>query len=198
MHSPTVNSPSATPWLKSSQEPVLNIAKTSARHEITKRAPWMFLGLLAGIVMVLLGQKFEIALSQKLEVVFFIPMIVYMSDSIGTETMALFIRELALRRVSLKKLFWRETYVGLFLGVISGVPMGLFSLVWLKDLRLSLTVTIAMIINGLVAVLTGMLTPILFAKFKKDPALGTDEITTAFSDTASLLIYLIVATMILF
>lgn len=198
MDNETTNSPQAEPWLKSSQGTVLNITTTTARNEIKKRAPWMTVGLLAGVMMVLLGKKFETAISQKLELAFFIPMIVYMSDSIGNETMALFVRELALRRVSLKKLFLRETYVGLVLGLITGIPMGLFSLWWLKDFRLSLSVTIAMIINGLVAVLTGMLTPVLFAKFKKDPALGSDEITTAFSDNISMLIYLIVAMLILF
>jgi Mg/Co/Ni transporter MgtE len=55
-----------------------------------------------------------------------------------------------------------------------------------------------MTVNGLVAVLTGMLAPIVFAKLKRDPALGTDEITTALSDNVSMLIYLIVATLFLF
>jgi Mg/Co/Ni transporter MgtE len=43
-----------------------------------------------------------------------------------------------------------------------------------------------------------MMTPIIFSAFKKDPAVGTDELTTAISDNISILIYLVVATMILF
>jgi hypothetical protein len=43
--------------------------------------------------------QFEAVFSRKIELVFFVPVIVYMSDSIGTETMALFMRELALRKV---------------------------------------------------------------------------------------------------
>jgi magnesium transporter len=175
----------------------LNISKTTAREEIKRRAPWMFLGLLAGIAMVLIGQNFEEALSRQLKLAFFIPMIVYMSDNIGTETLALFVRELALRRVSLHKIFWREVFTGLSLGLITGIPMGLFSYVWLGDFDLSVTLVITMTVNGVVAVLTGMLTPIAFAKLKKDPALGTDEITTAVSDNVSMLIYLIVATLFL-
>jgi magnesium transporter len=175
----------------------LNVSKTTARYEIRRRSPWMFLGLLAGIAMVLVGQRFEGALSRKLELVFFIPMIVYMSDIIGTETLALFVRELSLRRVSLHKIFWREVCVGLSLGLITGIPMGLFSYLWFRDFDLSVTLVIAMTVNGLVAVLTGVLAPIVFAKLKKDPALGTDEITTAVSDNISMLIYLIVATLFL-
>jgi Mg/Co/Ni transporter MgtE len=43
-----------------------------------------------------------------------------------------------------------------------------------------------------------MLAPLAFAKLGKDPALGTDEITTALSDNLSMLTYLLVATVILF
>jgi Mg/Co/Ni transporter MgtE len=70
------------------------------------------------------------------------------------------VRELALRKVTLHKLFLREVAVGLTLGMATGVPMALFSYIWLQDLRLSVTLLVAMIANGLVAVLTGMLIPI--------------------------------------
>ena len=56
----------------------------------------------------------------------------------------------------------------------------------------------AVTVNGLVAVLTGMLAPLAFAKLGKDPAIGSGEITTALSDNVSMLTYLIVATLVLF
>jgi magnesium transporter len=176
----------------------LNVSRTTTRYEIRRRVPWMFLALFAGIVMVLVGQRFEEALAQRLELAFFVPMIVYMSDCIGTETLALFVRELATRGVRLHGLFWREVVVGLSLGLVTGVPMGLFAYVWRGDLSLSIALVTAMTANGVLAVLTGMVTPIVFAKFGKDPALGTDEITTALSDNLSMLIYLAVATLVLF
>ena len=177
---------------------ILNIAKAKVGYEIKRRVPWMFLGLLAGGVMVVIGQHFEAALAKKIELVFFIPMIVYMSDSIGTETLTLFVRELALRKLSLKRLFWRESIVGLCLGLIAGVSMGLFSYLWFKDVNLAVAVALTMVVNGLVAVLVGVVTPIIFSKLKKDPALGTDELTTAVSDNISMLIYLVVASLMLF
>jgi magnesium transporter len=121
-----------------------------------------------------------------------------MSDSIGTETLALFVRELAEKRVVLHKLFRREVCVGLALGLVTGLPMGLFAYVWLGEAKLAMTLAAAMTANGLVAVLTGMTTPIVFAKLGRDPAIGSDEITTAVSDTASMLIYLVVATLMVF
>ena len=176
----------------------LNLSATTTKNEIQRRAPWMLLGLAAGIVMVFVGQHYEDTLAQKIEVVFFIPMIVYMSDIIGTETLALFVRELALRRVSLHRVFWREVATGLALGLITGIPMGVFGYLWLGDFQLAMTLVLTMAINGIVAVVTGMLAPMIFAKLKRDPALGTDEVTTAVSDNVSMLIYLMTATFILF
>jgi hypothetical protein len=96
----------------------------------------MIVALFAGVVMVLVGRNFEEALSKKLELVFFIPVIVYISDCIGTETLALFVRELAVKEVNSHQLFWRETAVGISLGLVTGIPMGLFSYLWLGDLNL--------------------------------------------------------------
>jgi magnesium transporter len=86
----------------------LDISHATAHDEIRRRVPWMFLALVAGVAMVLVGKHFEEALSRRLELALFVPMIVYMSDSIGTETLALFVRELALREVILHKLFLRQ------------------------------------------------------------------------------------------
>jgi len=195
------------PWLRRHAAPdgrddravevLLDVSNTTARNEIGRRVPWIVLALAAGALMVLIGRQFEELLARRLELALFIPMIVYMSDTIGTETLTLFVRALALKQVVLHQLFLREAGVGLALGVASGVPMGLLSYAWLHDLRLAAAIMAAMVVNGLVAVLMGMMIPIAFAKVGKDPALGTDEITTALSDSLSLLIYFLVATLIL-
>ncbi len=178
--------------------PELSVGRAHFGSEIKRRLPWILLSVAAGVVMILIGQGYEHVLAQKIQLVYFIPMIVYMSDSIGTETLALFVRELALRRLSLRHIFIKELFVGLFLGAASGLPMGLLCYLWLWDVALSATVACAMIINGMFAVLIGMVVPTLFARFGRDPAVGTEEIATAISDNLSMLVYFIVATLLLF
>lgn len=54
----------------------LEVSHTTAGNEIRRRAPWMLLALVAGIVMVLVGQNFEAAFSRNIELAFFVPVIV--------------------------------------------------------------------------------------------------------------------------
>ncbi len=176
----------------------LDVARTSARAEIRRRLPWMIFAVFAGIVMVAVGRTFEEALSRRFELALFIPMVVYLSDVIGTETLALFVRALAQRRVSAHRIFWREVRVGIALGLAAALPLALIGYLWLGDVKFALTLAFAMTANGVVAVLTGMLIPIAFARIGRDPAVGTEELTTALSDAVSILIYLAVATIILF
>lgn len=180
------------------QNGTLDIGHASAREIIKRRTPWILVGLVGGILTALVGKFFEASLAREVRLVFFIPMIVYMSDSIGTETMALFVRELAQEKLKAGRFLARELTVGLTLGLVSGIPMGIFSYLWLKDFSIAATITLAMTINGIVAVLLGMLVPFFFVRIRRDPALGSDEIATAVSDVLSLFIYLLIATFLLF
>lgn len=176
----------------------LNVERAHFGYEVMRRSPWMLLAVAAGITMVWISQGYEQQLAGRIELVFFVPMIVYMSDIIGAETLALVVRGLAIDRIHVGRIFLKELKVGLCLGLAGGVPMGLFALYWFEEWKLALTVMTAMVANGAVAVLIGLLVPISFARLGRDPALGTDEIATALSDILSILVYLAVATSILF
>ena len=175
----------------------LNVGRAHFSTEVKRRAPWVLFSVAAGIVMVLVGDAYEEQLSERIELIFFVPMIVFMSDVIGTETLALVVRGLATDHMRVRRIFGKELAVGLALGVASGVPMGLFSFYWFGDFALSVTVAVAMVINGGVAVLVGVIVPASFGSLGRDPAVGTDEISTAVSDNLSMLIYLMIATLML-
>ena len=176
----------------------LNVGRAHFGTEVRRRSPWILLAVGAGIMMIWIGRAFEEQLAGRIELVFFVPMIVYMSDAIGTETLALVVRSLATDHMHVKRIFLKELFVGLTLGATGGIPMGLIAYGWFGEWQLGLTVTAAMIANGAVAVLLGILIPVGYSKVGRDPAIGTEEIGTALSDIVSILIYLAVATLILF
>lgn len=176
----------------------LNVGRAHFGFEVKRRGPWILLAVAAGIAMVWIGQTYEEQLARRIELVFFVPMIVYMSDAIGTETLALVVRSLATDHMRVRRIFMKELLVGLSLGATGGIPMGMVAYAWFGEWQLAVTVAAAMIANGAVAVLLGMLLPVSFAKLGRDPAIGTEEIGTALSDIVSILIYLAVASLILF
>lgn len=68
------------------QEPVTHLVKN--------RLPWLFTGLFGGIVTSIIMSHFEKILAADIRLSFFIPVIVYMSDAVGTQTETIYVRHL--------------------------------------------------------------------------------------------------------
>lgn len=165
---------------------------------IEERLPWLILGLAGGVIVTLLVSKFENILSSNISVAFFLPVIVYMSDAIGTQTENIYVRNLAKFRDNFFQYFVKELAVGMVFGVIFGVLLGLFAKTWLGETQIAFTVALAMFINGIIAPINALLIPELLFKEHKDPALGAGPFTTILQNLISLSVYLLVATIIIF
>lgn len=177
---------------------IVDDAKERLSSLIEERLPWLVLGLFGGIVVTLLVSRFENILASNISFAFFLPVIVYMSDAIGTQTENIYVRNLAKFRDSFFEYFIKELAVGLVFGAIFGILLGAFAKLWLGSLNVALTVAIAMLINGIIAPIIALVVPELLFKEHKDPALGAGPFTTILQNLISLLIYLLVATLIIF
>ena len=85
-----------------------SLVKACPSQEIRRRAPWLVISVAAGFAMMMIGEAFDASLAHRIQIAFFLPTIVYMSDIIGTEVLALVVRELAFRTVRLEQLLRRE------------------------------------------------------------------------------------------
>jgi len=90
-----------------------------------------------------------------------------------------------------------EMRVALINGVICGLILGLIVGFWLKDFRLALIVTIALMFIILLSGLIGSAIPMLLKKMNIDPALASGPFVTTTNDILSLLIYLGLVTLFL-
>lgn len=171
--------------------------KEAFTHLIRERLPWLILGLSGGILLTILVSKFESILSQNIELAFFLPVIVYMSDAIGTQTENVYVRNLAKFKDNFFKYLVKELLVGLSFGLIFGILLGVFAKIWLGSTNVAFTVTIAMMINGTLAPICALIVPEILFKEHKDPALGAGPFTTILQNLISLSIYLLVATLII-
>jgi len=167
-------------------------------HLIEERVPWLFVGLLGGLVATFIISHYEAIISSDVRLAFFIPIVVYLSGAVGMQTETIYVRELVIKKVHLGMYVLKESIIGLCLGIISGAVLGFFANLWLKSSDIGLTLAITMIINLTLAPILGVFIPSILYKEHTDPALGAGPVATIIQDLISLLIYFFVAKAIIF
>lgn len=177
---------------------IVDDTKEKLASLIEERLPWLALGLIGGIIVTILVSKFEAILSQNIALAFFLPVIVYMSDAIGTQTENIYVRNLARFRDNFFQYLIKELLVGIAFGLIFGILLGFFAKFWLGSSTTALVVAIAMFINGIVAPIIALIVPEVLFKEHEDPALGAGPFTTILQNLISLSVYLLVATLIIY
>lgn len=181
-----------------SKEIYADDAKESVGLLIRLRLPWLIIGLVGGAFITVFISRFEHALSQDIHLAFFLPIIVYMSDAVGTQTGTIFVRNLGKKRVKLFTYVIKELILGLGIGLILGSILGLFTYFWLRDSQTAWTVALAMFINITIAPIIALIIPEVFQLRHSDPAVGAGPFTTLIQDMISLVVYFSIATIILF
>lgn len=170
---------------------------TPLRRLVMLRIPSLLIGLVLGMVLSFTTSEFEDLLVKNVHVAFFIPLIVYMSDAVGTQTQSIYTRDLVTGKASFKKYLIKETLLGVVIGVILSVLSGLLVLLWLKSTQMSLAVSLGMFGAVASAPIISMLVTEVLELEHTDPAVGAGPIATVIQDTVSILIFGGVATAIL-
>lgn len=178
--------------------PIVDIVKARALDLVRLRIPWLILGLIGGMLATVVVDSFEQALKKEIALAFFIPVIVYMSDAVGTQTETIFIRSLSLEELDIRKYILRESLVGLAMAFILSILIFIFTVVYLQSIEVAAIVGLAMLASIFAAVFIAILIPWMLSKFQKDPAFGSGPFATIIQDILSIIIYFTVATLILF
>ena len=88
--------------------------------------------------------------------------------------------------------------MGITFGLLFGILLGAFAMLWLKQTDVAITVGLSMLINGTLAPIMALIVPEILFKEHEDPALGAGPFTTILQNLISLSVYLLVATMVIF
>ena len=170
-----------------------NYMETSIWKQARKRLPWLFVLMLSGILNGRIVNHFENAFLALPILVSFMPMLTDTSGNAGSQASALLIRAIALREVSWKdlgKVLWKELRVGLVAGL--GLAVVNCLRVYFMDgrnLALSLTVSLTVMLITTVANLVGGFLPLIAKSFHLDPAVMSGPLLQTVLDAASVLIY---------
>lgn len=161
------------------------------------RIPWLVIGLTGGFLAGGVAAMFETALKQEIALAFFLPLVVYMADAVGTQTETILVRSLAYGKVSLASQLFREGAVGLLLGGAIGLITGVVFLLVDGRTRIAIVVAVTLSVTAVVATLVASILPLGLARLGADPALASGPVATVFQDILSVAIYLSIATIFL-
>lgn len=176
---------------------ILELVDARFHHLIFVRLPWLFVGLGVGLMASIVISGFESFLDRNVALAFFISMIAYMSDAIGTQSETIFIRSITVMNFNKMSYILREFLVGIVLGGIMGICAGLAAFFISHSIDISFAVGISLLLSMSVSTVLACVTPLALKAMGRDPAIGSGPFTTALQDLISITIYFAVALLIL-
>ncbi|MBE0477150.1 MAG: magnesium transporter [Coriobacteriia bacterium] len=179
-------------------EPGFDIAGATAPQLVRRRLPWLVVGLAGGMLATEVVRGFEATLQRRLELAFFIPVIVYMADAVATQTETIFIRSMATGSLDVRRYVVREQGIGALIALASAALMAAFAQLRFGEPRISAIVGLSMLASIFAGVSIAVLIPWALARLGKDPAYGAGPFATIVQDVLSIVIYFVVATAVLF
>ena len=171
---------------------------SSAWVMMRSRLPWLIVGVLGGTAAASVVTSFEELLSKFLVLAAFIPVLVYMSDAVGTQSEALIIRSVALDpELPLGGYIIREFKVAAMLAVVCGFLISVVAIIGWGTYFLGAVVGLSMLVSIIAAVCISTFLPLVFRRFNYDPAVATGPLATIISDITTLGIYFSMAILLL-
>ena len=170
------------------------------RDYVKSRLPWLIINLFTAILASAVVGFFEGTIQTVVSLATFMPIVTGMGGNAGTQTLTIIVRGLALGELNfknMKKVFLKEVGVGLVSGIVIGVIIGILGFVWEDNFMFGIVIGVAMILNMIVATITGYLVPIVLKKFKVDPALASSIFVTTFTDVLGFFFFLGLATILI-
>jgi magnesium transporter len=164
------------------------------------RLPWLLASCLGGIFAFFIIGKFEASLNKLVYLAAFIPVIMGMGGNIGIQSSTIVVRGLATDRIQTSR-FWsviiRELAVGGILGCFYGILLGLVAHTRYFMWKLGVVVGVSVIFTMSISSLVGASLPMIFSRFKIDPAVATGPFVTTTIDILSVTLYFLFATYLL-
>jgi magnesium transporter len=163
-------------------------------REIKTRVMWLSMGLALSLGIAQIIKGFEATLEKNIVLATFIPLVVYMSDAVGTQMEAMIIRQLNEKKKFAFVKFLRHQMsivvtVAIIIGVISGVVVGLLE----RSEQLGMVIGLSLTFGILSSLLTGTLMPYMFWRMHDDPAEASGPIATVVQDMLSVVIFFLIA-----
>jgi magnesium transporter len=157
------------------------------------RATWLTVNLGTAVLASLVIGLFEATLSQAVALAVLMPIVASMGGNAGMQTLTVAVRALAMKDLSATnalRFIGKESLVGLSNGVLFAVLTGAVAWLWFGRADIGFIIGLAMIVNMLVAGLSGTLIPLALDKLKIDPAVASAVFLTTITDVVGFFAFL--------
>ncbi len=166
-----------------------------------RRTPWLAALLLLETLSGLVIQHFHVVLGSVLALSYFIPMLTATGGNTGSQAVTLMVRAIATGEARARdfiKILAGELLTAVIIGAITGGLALLVALLRVNDIRIPITVGVAMLGVVITANLMGFFMPLLIKYvFRVDPAVASAPLIATVIDVIGLGIYFGIAVLIM-
>ena len=158
-----------------------------------RRALWLGINLITAFIASAVIGLFDQTIERLVALAVLMPIVASMGGIAGSQVLTLVIRGQALGHISSSNVRWllnRELAVGFFNGLLWAVVIAGITLFWFNDFQLAWIIAAAIVINLLVAALSGAAVPIILKRQRIDPALAGGVILTTITDVVGFFSFL--------
>ncbi len=158
-----------------------------------RRAVWLGINLLTAFLASAVIGLFEATIEQVVALAVLMPIVASMGGVAGSQTLTLIIRGQAVGHIDASNVRWllsREFLVGIINGALWAVVVATATYIWFWDIKISLIIGAAIIINLVVAVMAGAFLPIWLKRLNIDPALAGSVLLTTITDVVGFFAFL--------
>ncbi|MGQ0661777.1 magnesium transporter [Sphingosinicella sp.] len=163
------------------------------RDSYKARVRWLIANLATALVGSTIIALFGGAIEQMVALAVLMPIVASIGGNAGTQTMAVSVRALAMNQLTRSntwRTIWREISVALLNGLTIAVLLGLGAGLVFASPHLGAVIAAAILINILVAGLSGVAVPVLLERGGQDPAVSSSVFVTMITDSMGFFVFL--------
>ena len=188
------------------EEDLLALAGVSAEEHIDTRpsrslrlrAPWLLVNLATAFLASYVVSLFEGSISRLPALAALMPIVAGMGGNAATQTLTVIIRGIAMNElVGTARVTLKQSIVGMGNGLINGLVCAAVVAGFYRSIWLGVIIALAMIINMVVAGVSGSLIPVALKRMGVDPAVASSVFVTTCTDVAGFFSFLGIATFLL-
>ncbi len=157
------------------------------------RFTWLLVNLGTAILASSVIGVFDATIQQVVALAVLMPIVASMGGNAGTQTLTVAVRSLAsheLTATNAMRIVNKELLVGLINGVLFALIVGVVASLWFGNMSIGLVLAAAMVINMIVAGLSGIVIPLALNRLGIDPAVASSVFVTTITDVVGFFAFL--------